>query len=781
MSVAALHRRQLPKLLKSVCASLLISLAGCGGGSEAMPASTQLKALSPGPSPSPSPKPGPAPGPISSGSSGTPSPYVPAAQAVNAKDDFLTIKEAEGVTTIDYPVQVGRVFLSGEIPDYPQALIDGKGVLTQADVKTRWPDHSVKHAILSFYIPTLKAGETRRVTFSNQSSAPRGGLSDTEMLASGFNFDSVMRISSEGKSASASARKMLAEHHATRWLSGPISTSVILADHSSARSYDLGFDSYRSLRPVFHATFWPRINKVSVRVIGETSNPDAWQTLTYDLTITGGATKATTIYSKPAVRQYPVTRWTRSFWIGEAPGKVDINQNLKYLAASGAVPNFNTALTVSEQTVRNWSAKWTAAKKDIFDGGNWEKAMGNGGGRPDIGIYPTWVVLWLYTGDHRLADMSFGNADLAGAWPMNFRESKENRPFVPGHDETAQGRPFSEFARPTFMLTGGNVNIRHPGIRPEDRVNFVGSEEKYGGWIGDGAHQPDPYSVAYMLTGDYWYLEQLQFWASWGTFHGVAAPNVDYSRGPQYSSGGIAGEDRAQAWVFRTRAHAAWLSPDASPEKAYLERQLNDAIAIFEGRHNVAKGHFATTPEWAWGLWASSEARKLYGDSRIGFWSPGLGAYADDERFAPSAALKGLATWQNGFVITALGRARELGYPTTPLLEWAAPFYNAITASDEERFAYLGAYTVPSVLSSSRRLATSWTEVIAAFKPNFNALEYFRNHTGDLDHGYSNIACAASTYVAYLPGGQASQSFCQREQKGRANFSTNPKWAILPR
>src|SRR5262245_32286854 len=67
----------------------------------------------------------------------------------------ITIVERSGVTTASYPVQIGRPFVQGEIPHFPQAVVGGQPLLTQADVKSRWPDGSVKHAILSFVLPVL--------------------------------------------------------------------------------------------------------------------------------------------------------------------------------------------------------------------------------------------------------------------------------------------------------------------------------------------------------------------------------------------------------------------------------------------------------------------------------------------------------------------------------------------------------------------------------------------------------------------------------------------------
>src|SRR5689334_16819511 len=95
---------------------------------------------------------------------------MPAYAAVNS----LTISEKAGVTTTNYPVQIGRPFVKGEISGFPQALVNGTAVSTQADVKQRWNDGSVKHAIVSFLIPTLSSGSTVTVTFRNQSACNCG-------------------------------------------------------------------------------------------------------------------------------------------------------------------------------------------------------------------------------------------------------------------------------------------------------------------------------------------------------------------------------------------------------------------------------------------------------------------------------------------------------------------------------------------------------------------------------------------------------------------------------
>src|SRR6266850_2367206 len=213
-----------------------------------------------------------------------------------AAANFLTIRERAGVTTSNYPIQIGRPFVQGEILDTPQALVNGVPVETQADVKTLWPDGSAKHAILNFYIPTLTAGGQATVTFRNQSSSSDPGLAQSDMLGATYNFDAIMELTN-GTTKTASARTMLTDGKFTYWLRGRVATSVILADHSTARAYDIGFDSYRAFRPIFLATFWPQIGKVRVRFIGEIANTEAIEDQSYSLRLKLGSVSPTAVYT----------------------------------------------------------------------------------------------------------------------------------------------------------------------------------------------------------------------------------------------------------------------------------------------------------------------------------------------------------------------------------------------------------------------------------------------------------------------------------------------------
>jgi hypothetical protein len=88
-------------------------------------------------------------------------------------------------TATNYPYQFGRVFKQGVIANYPQVLIDGVAQTTQADVKNRWPDGSVKFAIISLIVPSLTTS-AKTFTFQNQATVNSTPETKANMLA---NYD----------------------------------------------------------------------------------------------------------------------------------------------------------------------------------------------------------------------------------------------------------------------------------------------------------------------------------------------------------------------------------------------------------------------------------------------------------------------------------------------------------------------------------------------------------------------------------------------------------------
>src|SRR3989338_5266208 len=302
-------------------------------------------------------------------------------------NNFITITEKAGQTSTNYPIQIGRVFIRGEIANYPQVLLSGTPVITQSDVKTRWPDGSAKHAIMTFYIPELNPNQQIVATFQNQQTGnSQTFLTPAQMLGAQYNFGATIRLTS-GSAVSASARTMLSDGEFEYWLRGSEATSIILKDHSTARRYDIGFDAHKSFRPIFLATFFPGhvpgFEKVRVRYIGEVANSQVLQDMQYSLSLTLGNSNPAAVYTKNNVYHHLATRWTKEFWIGGEPSEVAIDHNLTYLKETGFISNYDTSIVVPPHILTSYyTTTWLSVPKDhLYDPGSYVQDMGSSGGR----------------------------------------------------------------------------------------------------------------------------------------------------------------------------------------------------------------------------------------------------------------------------------------------------------------------------------------------------------------------------------------------------------------
>ena len=705
-------------------------------------------------------------------------------------NNYITVRNFSKSSQADVPFQIGRAFIKGEIRSAPALFVNALEIESQSDVKTRWPDGSVKFAVVSFYISNIASNESLVVRFGNKDiPSNAAGLSKDQMSAPSFNFDAQIRMLSAGNAGvTVSALQMLKAGHYKVWAAGPIATTVVLADHTSQRTFDLGLDQIKSFRPIFHATFWPKVNKVRVRLAGEVSNTQMLRDMTYDVELTVGNSTPKVVYQKSAVIHHTGARWSRSAWINGAPStEVGVDHNIGYLAQTLAIPNYNPSVKVSDVAIDQTYAKWVASSRGILDAGGWQKYMPGGGGRPDIGLTTTWHALWLYSANPKAAEMALGQSDLAGAWPMHFREGDATKYFDAARKVPAIGLPVSLFGRPTMMTALGNRNIQSGDTAAADKVQFVGATSDQG-WYPDGSHQPDAFSISYLLTGDPWYLEQMQFWASWGAMTSLATLKTNWGRGPTMTSGNIGMlEPRHQAWTLQARLTAAWHSPDVAPEKAYFSKLTVDALAVFEGMRGVANPKYGQTPEFAWG---ATEGRTMYGTngvkSPMGAWDTGHPGYASNAYgpFIAGTLGTATATWQDYFVVLAIARAKDYGFEADSLLRDTVPFLTKqINDAGADPF-WSGCYVVPLTYPSGKYL-NSISEASAVTKSTYIPKDDFyiwvKDVPNNLDHGYPLIAASAASVARPYDQGDRTWQFYVDNVVKQVDFSFNPKWALLPR
>ena len=714
------------------------------------------------------------------------------------------------------PFTISRLFKQGEILNFAQPRLDGIPFsLWQCDVMNRWPDGSLKHALISF---TSTAGA---VDFVENLAPSSGGapLTGSQMLAfdaggGAASWDADIEIAN-GSTLVADARAMLAAGAFTYWLKGPVATQAIVEDRSSALAYDLGWDSHRSLHPIFVLTFYTGWKGVKVEYILENCWSTKLQDQTYSLALKNGPSLANTLYSRPAFTHYATGRWRKTFWSGTAPLSPKIDYNLPYMISTLALPNWDTTRVVSPHGITEEVQTFNQGDHgdDFGEVAEFQPYFPTTGGRAEIGYTPRWNVRYLYTFDPRLFQVFSYNADVSGYVPIHVRESRNDAAAFCGLSCTganaaapAFGHVISIDARPT--LWAGSWN--YTWTAPADLVTPVGAVTN-GPWTYDMAHQADFAYVPYLILGDWYLLEELYFWNGYNLAASNPAANANYTRHNDWGFFNAQGiQQRGVAWALRTLAHTAFIAPDNTPEQAYFTAKLHDNIAVFEGVFNIQQGSYppvdatcagynadTTTDKWCWGFESANNGRANP------LFTPSYdGSGGGDPSINPAIASVTSSGWQDNFLRLTLGRVKELGFSDVTPLQVALSKNLIHLISDPATNPWLtDDYRFPALQASNGGYFQTWASWFAAFMPpNQTQTTWFSNPPNDVEHGYAHIERAAASFLPGINDGALSGQNAwnwvnaaleivstQPGLGGPGCSSTvvglcdNPKWAILPR
>lgn len=596
------------------------------------------------------------------------------------------------------PAQVHRVprwFAKGEIAGQPKPFVGGgAAALWQADVKNRWDDGSVQYAIISFAAAIPAAGNIL-VDFRDSSDACHlGGKAVCEAAAlgsqgmldfGGGTWSAVIEVQAEPAGSTtlraASARTMIANGHFTYWLRGPVLTEVIVEDASLARQYDFGWvcsanctqpyasstwaddTTHRSLHPIFVLSFPAGMSTVRAQYTVANYWTSARQDQRYSLTL---KTSAGAVFSKAVVRAPGGTWWRKEFHDGPVPVETRTDFNLEYLRYSKMVMPFKTGITVNatgpisiassitwfQQGAADEFPFWCPNTNPNNQCGSRLRTYSATGGRPDRGFYPLWEAHWLHSMDAGLYGVVRANADYLGSQQIHWRESVTGLNYRVGVDSL--GLPVSLNARDTLWHNGG---INWTGLPSA----VAALQSNYSYWSPDNAHMHTHAQLAYLATGDWWYMQEQAFLGHYiwgwtqkdGATHNGRLGNWGYLKTNEANH-------RAMAWLLWNVWRASLVIPDGDPQKAYLRDKLTDQLAILEGYWNITDGEYfqpcTTNPfapynegsRWCWGRLVSGFAMK----SPLNL-SEARGGTGTTVNLNTSLVKRGASPWIDNFV--ALG------------------------------------------------------------------------------------------------------------------------------
>ncbi len=659
----------------------------------------------------------------------------------------LTIQSTSSVTQNDIPITFGQIFKPGEISAkalLAVRLVDGTQQLvpSQINKKATHVDGSLRHAVVTVLMPTLMANTSQDIEIVVVNSVPNTSPVQLSNLLN-TSFTGEVSLDIAGTTYSASITDLLQNTSPETWLSGSeVSEWIVSAPLKTAGT---GGTEHPHLTARFNIRAYAGFDSVRVDVIIENnwSYVPEPQNFTYDVAV---SLCGNNVYSKTDLTHYHHARWRKTFWCGNEPA-IHIKHDVDYLIDSYAVPNYDRTLVIPESDLADMETNWTGAKTEPMGIGAARAAMPDTGAAPDIGPLPRWSVRYILSQDLRAKTISLGTDNLAGSWSIHYRDKNTSLPVS-----------LDDYPYMTIYGNSGDTYNPNTGMREEfpDCGGECATPFRH-----DSAHQPSFAYISYLVTGDYYYLEELQFWANYNMFES----NPHY-RG--FEKGWLKwGQLRGQAWSLRTLGNAAYITPDMHALKNYFNERVDYNLIWYNDR-------YVNNPD----------------ANNLGIISNGYSIVYNSSR--------GTATWQEAFFTWSSGYMVELGFTEAQsLLNWKSQF--PISLMTDTSFCWLMASSYYLNVRDSSSSAI-YTTVSAIYEESIAA--NIREHPCDSQEmanvrnaqigqmsGYAHSptgypanlqpALAVSVNSDTLNGLSAWLQFENRSIK--PDYSQYPNFAIVPR
>ncbi|MBF0452248.1 MAG: choice-of-anchor D domain-containing protein [Candidatus Magnetomorum sp.] len=703
----------------------------------------------------------------------------------------LVLKNLSDTLLINQPITVGHSFIQGDIPPGKTVRIalDDTDIPVQVDHKTTHADGSLKHGMLSFVIPDMPAHSDKNVhLFVSHQSNNQPALKTSDLLATDFDASLIIELSDN--TYTVSARKLLANATSiNQWISGPICTEWIV----NAPLTDSNGNTHPHLMVRFEIRAYEGMNAVRSSISLEnnwTYQPDP-QNFTYHATIYIGEQLA---WDQPEQPHFHHARWRKVFWWHQGSGldhasKIHVKHNTRYLIATQAIPNFDLQYldSISEQYLGDMETRWTQAKvygpygycdraytltvSDPMAIGFATYYMPMTGGRGDIGPVTQWTSRYLMSMDARAKKIELGTGDLAGSWSIHFRDKNTDLPV------SIEDYPYCSTIWNKSTTYNPDTKVYE---RPTECEEGRDCQTPYSP---DTAHQPSFAYVPYLVTGDYYYLEELHFWANYCMLY----DNPSYRH---FEKGIVKSKQvRGQGWSLRTIGEAAYVTPDDHPMKAYFMRRVDDNLDYYNDVY--------TNNEMA---------------NKLGWIDPLIG-FDDGAITSP---------WMDDFVTFAVGHLSELGFEKAkPFLSWKSRF--PVGRMIDDTYCWLFASIYRMAVAPSREDASAgiyyqsfadiyeptltWREIntkdifqdiknlecnsleMTTLLKEHDVLHYgvqgeMMGYSMDIEHGYPIILQTALAYAVdsgIAGAAEAWERIQNRSKKPDFNQGASYKWTILPR
>lgn len=650
------------------------------------------------------------------------------------------------------PITFAHVFAPGDIPAGSSVALSAAGTTlpAQVDAKAFHPDGSLRHAIITTQTPAMSGGATLTVNLDKTPTpAATTAVSLPALLAS--NFDSKIDVSLAGVHYSASAKTLLSKAVDRTWLQGPLVSEW----HASGPLLDSLGNTHPHLSAQFYVRAYSGLNPVRVDVVLENnwayqSNPS---NLTYDVNV---SLNGTSVYSKSVLTHYHHARWHQVFWSAPQPA-LAIKYNVPYWLDTKALPNYDRTLVVPESTLVSWDNQWkTAAAKGLMQEGLLQAYMPTTGARDDIGPLPGWSAVYWLSQDARVKAATLGTGDLAGSWSIHYRDQKTQLPVS-----------LTDYPYATTQVSSSDAI--NPATGKSEEMSRCSSNCTTPLSV-DSAHQPSLAYLPYLISGDYFYLEELWFWANFNMLQATPAYR-------EFGKGLVKWDQlRGAAWSLRTLGHAAYITPDSSNMKSYFNSKLKNNLDWY----NTTYSNNPNANKLGWVARLIDDSPTPYQTSPwmddFFTWSVG---HLNDLGFADALPL---SNFKAKFPV---GRMTDPGWCWIEGAVYHMVVNNKATGNPLPDFASAWPLTIQEGYPSN------YTDILKAGCASPEMATALGLSTGEMA-GYSQeasgfvaqlgVALATAVDLGYPKAQEAWTLFLNRPKAiSRSNYAINPQWAIIPR
>lgn len=497
------------------------------------------------------------------------------------------------------PFSLGYAFRRADVPP-GQGLVSNIHNL-QVTSKNFWPDGSLKFAVISGTVDlTANAPVIASLTSGAPTTAPAlttAYLRDTGCTAS----------VSSGRFGTAFWESADWATPFQTWINGPHMSSWVYRKPIGSDAHLVAWLEVR-LFSSGAVEVLPWIENGYLRVPGPTNKAD-----TFTFTLGNSQRFSGAIDLKHHQRTPLVNGTALSYWLQTDPA-VTPRHDVQYLQSTELVPTYRAKVSPTAPIVAKLAAEYVPLQQGNFNYDN--DSMPSAGYQDPIGLLPQHDVLYLTATDNNAYAAVVRNGYSSGRYAIHYRDESTNRPL--------------RFSQYPSLVISDNSSFKDNGGSTTSSYTPTISGLKPPTW--DVAHSPSVGFMAYLITGRWYFMEEVQFAAT--------ANYLGENNNPLMRSGsqGLvqttvgAWQTRSCAWGWRTLVQALCITPDDDTAlRSEFIASVKSNIDHFHGRY-------------------VAQANNPYG------WiKPGEAYINGNIRFG--------APWQQDFVTAAFGYSVALGLP----------------------------------------------------------------------------------------------------------------------